>query len=133
MLERVGHRGAWQKAFVLFCRGSREADSSTTSQKAAEAILKPKAFAYYASAADDELTKNWNNESFSKIRLRPRVLRDVTDADLSTTILGTRSSLPLFIAPAAMGRLAHPEGERCLARTAASYGFPYCVCLSTLR
>lgn len=36
--------------------------------------------------------------------------------------------MPIYISPAAMGRLAHPEGERCLARTAASHGIPYVVC-----
>ncbi|KAM0791473.1 hypothetical protein ACM66B_005926 [Microbotryomycetes sp. NB124-2] len=96
-------------------------------EAAGENLLKPKAFAYYASAADDERTKNWNHDSFAKVRFRPRVLRDVTNADLSRTILGFKSSLPFFIAPAAMGRLAHPDGEKNFARVAAARGFPYLV------
>ncbi|KAK4056776.1 hypothetical protein OIO90_002328 [Microbotryomycetes sp. JL221] len=96
-------------------------------EAAAETLLKPKAFAYYASAADDEQTKNWNHDSFSKIRFRPRVLRDVTNANLSTTILGHPSTLPFFIAPAAMGRLAHPDGEKHFARLAREKGIPYMV------
>ncbi|GAA5959291.1 hypothetical protein JCM21900_003917 [Sporobolomyces salmonicolor] len=96
-------------------------------ERAAERLLKPKAWAYYRSAADDELTHNWNHDSFASVRLRPRVMRDVTQVDLSTTILGHKSMLPFFIAPAAMGRLAHPEGEKCLARVAALHGIPYAI------
>lgn len=71
--------------------------------------------------------KNWNQDSWSQVRLRPRILRDVTNADLSTTMLGNKAALPIFIAPAAMGRLAHPEGEKLLVRVAASAGIPYIV------
>jgi L-lactate dehydrogenase (cytochrome) len=52
-------------------------------------------------------------------------MRDVSTVDLSTTLLGYRSDAPFFIAPAAMGRLAHPEGENCLARGAKLHGIPY--------
>ncbi|GAA6000038.1 hypothetical protein JCM10207_006024 [Rhodosporidiobolus poonsookiae] len=96
-------------------------------EKAAERLLKPKAWAYYRSAADDEKTHDWNNESFSHVRLRPRVLRDVTEVDLSATMLGYKSSLPVYVSPAAMGRLAHPDGEKCLARVAATQQIPYIV------
>ncbi|BGP16578.1 hypothetical protein JCM10213v2_004580 [Rhodosporidiobolus nylandii] len=66
-------------------------------EKAAEKLLKPKAWAYYRSAADDEKTHDWNRNSFSQVRLRPRVLRDVTSVDLSTSILGCKSSLPIYV------------------------------------
>lgn len=71
--------------------------------------------------------KNWNHDSFASVRFRPRVLRDVTQADLSTTMLGQPASMPIFVAPAAMGRLAHPDGEKCLARIAGEQGIPYIV------
>ncbi|GAA5948097.1 hypothetical protein JCM3765_007108 [Sporobolomyces pararoseus] len=96
-------------------------------ETAAEQLLKTKAWAYYRSAADDELTHNWNRQSFSRLRLRPRVMRDVSTVDLTTTVLGHASALPFFIAPAAMGRLAHPEGEKCLARGSQLHGIPYVV------
>lgn len=94
---------------------------------AAEILLKPKAWSYYASAADTERTKTWNNEVYNLVRFRPRVLVNVEKADISTSILGHKSTSPFFISPAAMGRLAHPDGEHCLARVAASAGIPYCV------
>lgn len=94
---------------------------------AAEILLKPKAWSYYASAADTEKTKIWNQEVYNLVRFRPRVLVNVEKADISTSILGHKSSSPFFISPAAMGRLAHPDGELCLARVAAEAGIPYCV------
>ncbi|GAA5925853.1 FMN-dependent alpha-hydroxy acid dehydrogenase [Sporobolomyces koalae] len=96
-------------------------------ERAAEQLLKTKAWAYYRSAADDEYTHHWNRQSFSRVRLRPRVMRDVSTVDLSTRILGHKSSVPFFIAPAAMGKLAHPDGENALARIANLHGFPYVV------
>lgn len=96
-------------------------------EEAARAALKPKSFAYYVSAADDSETHGLNHDIFSLVRFRPRVLVDVKACDLSTTICGVKSSMPLFIAPAAMGKLAHPDGERCLVRGAARAGIPYGV------
>jgi L-lactate dehydrogenase (cytochrome) len=78
--------------------------------------------AFYRSAADDELTNDWNHESFNKLRFRPRVFRDVKEVDTSTTILGHRSSTPFFIAPAALAKLATPDGELALSRAAAKAG-----------
>lgn len=88
-------------------------------------LTRPALAAYYASAADDELTKDRNRSIWDTCRLRPRVLRDVTNADLSASLLGYQTALPVFLAPAAMGRLAHPEGERLLARAASQAGIPY--------
>ena len=75
------------------------------------------AWAYYASAADDEISesrtyqrsrdawtdpsaKNQNADAYQKVFFRPRVLRKVAEADASTTILGHESTIPVFIAPA---------------------------------
>lgn len=54
-------------------------------------------------------------------------MRDVIQVDLTTSLLGFKSSLPIYVSPAAMGRLAHPDGEKCLARVAATHGIPYIV------
>ncbi|KAF4992380.1 hypothetical protein FDECE_13736 [Fusarium decemcellulare] len=73
--------------------------------------LSPKALAYYASGTDDEITKVANGEIFKHILLRPRVFVDCTHCSLSTSLLGNRVELPIFISPAAMAKLAHPLGE----------------------
>jgi isopentenyl diphosphate isomerase/L-lactate dehydrogenase-like FMN-dependent dehydrogenase len=84
--------------------------------------------AFYRSAADDEFTNDWNHDSFNKIRFRPRIFRDIREADTSTTLLGHRSTLPFFIAPAAMAKLAHPDGELALCRAAGKAGIIQGVC-----
>ncbi|EGX45421.1 hypothetical protein AOL_s00169g27 [Orbilia oligospora ATCC 24927] len=77
--------------------------------------LSEKAWAYYYSGADDLLSKELNNTVYSQILFRPRVFIDVTECDLSTTIMGIKAASPLYVAPAAMARLGHPDGERGIA------------------
>ncbi|KAF9071703.1 glyoxylate dehydrogenase [Rhodocollybia butyracea] len=58
----------------------------------------------------------------SRVWFRPRILRDVTVVDWSTTILGQRSSLPVYISATALGKLGHPDGELNLTRAAGKHG-----------
>jgi L-lactate dehydrogenase (cytochrome) len=82
-------------------------------------------FDYLDGAADDEVTLARNCASFAGRELVPRVLRDVARVDLSTEILGTKSALPLVLAPTGMSRLFHHEGEAAVARAARAAGVPY--------
>lgn len=91
-------------------------------EAAAARRLSPRAWAYYFSASDDLHSKQLNRAVYRDILLRPRVLVDCTACDLSTSLLGHRVGVPFFIAPAAMARLAHPDGERAMARAAARFG-----------
>ena len=88
------------------------------------------AYDYIASGAEDEVTLRENRAAFSRIRLRPRVLVDVSRQDLSTQVLGAKLALPVLLAPVAMHRLAHPDGELATARAAAALGTV--IVLSTL-
>ncbi|POR39421.1 Aldolase-type TIM barrel [Tolypocladium paradoxum] len=81
-----------------------------------------KAWAYYVSASDDEYSKRFNNSVYRDILLRSRVFVDCTACDLSTSVLGNKVNVPFFIAPAAMARLAHPDGEHGMAKAAARFG-----------
>ncbi|UKZ66699.1 uncharacterized protein TrAtP1_007870 [Trichoderma atroviride] len=81
-----------------------------------------KGWAYYYSASDDMITKSFNTTVYRDILLRPRVFVDCTQCDLSTTLLGHKVGLPIYISPAAMARLAHPDGELGIARAAAKFG-----------
>nr|XP_019042836.1 L-lactate dehydrogenase [Kwoniella bestiolae CBS 10118]OCF21766.1 L-lactate dehydrogenase [Kwoniella bestiolae CBS 10118] len=96
-------------------------------EQAAEEMCSKVAWAYYASAADDEITKEANNSDYKKIRFRPRVLRPVKEVDTSTKILGYDSTIPLWISPAAMAKLGHPDGEVNLTKGAASTGIIQCI------
>ncbi len=79
-------------------------------------ILDPLARDYYRSGADDEVTLRNNRAAFEPIRLRPRVLVDVSMIDLATTVLGTPVSMPILVAPTAYHGLAHADGECATAR-----------------
>ncbi|KAF9031215.1 hypothetical protein BDZ89DRAFT_1064064 [Hymenopellis radicata] len=88
----------------------------------ARLVMPEKAWAYYSSAADDEITHRENHAAYHRIWFRPRVLRDVTNVDWSTTVLGHKSSMPVYITATALGKLGHPDGELNLTRAAAKHG-----------
>jgi 4-hydroxymandelate oxidase len=91
-------------------------------ESAARDRLPQMVFDYYAGGADDEVTMNDNRRAWQAWRLRPRMLVDVRQRDLSTTVLGTRVSLPVLTAPCAFNALAHPEGECAVARAVTAAG-----------
>ncbi|KAI1329143.1 FMN-dependent dehydrogenase [Xylariaceae sp. FL0255] len=83
-----------------------------------------RAWAYYFSAGDDMITKTANNTAYRDILLRPRVFLDCTQCDTSISVLGGTQKLgiPIYVAPAAMARLAHPDGEQGIANACARFG-----------
>ncbi|GME60739.1 (S)-2-hydroxy-acid oxidase [Neofusicoccum parvum] len=74
---------------------------------------------FFNSGATAQTTLSENTTAFSKYRLRPRVLRDVSAIDTTTTVFGQRIAFPLCIAPAGAQALAHPSGELATARACA--------------
>lgn len=85
-------------------------------ERIAERTISKKTWAFYSSADTDCYTRDRNKEFFSRIWWRPRLLRDVRTVDTSSQILGHDVGLPLFVSPAAMARMVHPEGEKDIAR-----------------
>ena len=96
-------------------------------ERVSKGVLSERAWTYYSSATEDLVSVRRNRMDWQRISLRPRVLRNVHHVKLSQTILGHESSLPIFIAPAALAKLGHPDGELCLARGAAAFNIPYVV------
>ncbi|MEX1367302.1 MAG: alpha-hydroxy acid oxidase [Nannocystaceae bacterium] len=88
----------------------------------ARAGLAGPAFDYYVSGAHDELTLRDNRAAYERLRLAYRVLVDVSERDLTTTVLGTPIEVPLLVAPTAFHRMAHPDGELATVRAAGSAG-----------
>ncbi len=84
--------------------------------------LEPMTLDYYQSGAWDEITLRENRLAINRYQLRPRMLVDVSQRDLTTTILGQSLAVPILIAPMAFHCLAHPEGEIATAKAAANNG-----------
>jgi 4-hydroxymandelate oxidase len=99
-------------------------------ERRAEEVVSADAWAYISGGAGDERTLHWNREAFSHLRLRPRVLVDVSSVTTETTVLGTPVSMPVLVAPMAFQAIAHEEGELAMARGAAEA--QTLMCLSTV-
>lgn len=76
---------------------------------------------YYASGSNDMITLRENRDGYSRYRLLPRVLIDVSKINTQTKILGSPVDSPICLAPSAMQQMAHPLGERATARAAARH------------
>lgn len=85
------------------------------------------ALAYLEGGGEDEHTLRRNRAAFEEIELLPRVLRDVADVDVSTTVLGAPASSPLVLAPVGAPRFIHHEGELAVTRAASSADVPYAI------
>jgi 4-hydroxymandelate oxidase len=88
----------------------------------ARSILPRPVYDFLAGGAEDERTLEDNVAAWSRMRLRPRILRDVTEVSIQTTVLGVPVRLPVIVAPVALHRLAHQDGEVATARASAAAG-----------
>ncbi len=77
---------------------------------------------FFQGGSDDEVTIRECRAAFERIRLRPRVLVDVSVIDMRTEVLGTPVAMPMLIAPTASQCVAHPEGECATAQAAGRAG-----------
>ena len=84
-------------------------------------------FEYTDRGAYDELTLAANRAAFQRRELVPRVMTDVGQRQLETTIAGEPAALPLAIAPTGLAGLNWPDGEIHAARAAHRCGIPYCL------
>ena len=94
-------------------------------RKLAKKNLPAPIFHYIDGGSDDETTLKRNTESFSKCDLVPNILAGVGQPDLSTTVLGQKIDMPLFLSPVAMQKLFHHEGDKASARAAEKFGTFY--------
>ncbi|KAL1899965.1 hypothetical protein Cpir12675_001189 [Ceratocystis pirilliformis] len=88
----------------------------------ASRVMKRGGWAYYSSAADDEITMRENHAAFHRIWFRPKILVDVANVDISTSMLGSSVKMPFYVTATALGKLGHPEGEVVLTRAAGKHG-----------
>ena len=86
----------------------------------------PKMFFDYAnSGAWTKSTYNANERDFADIKLRQRVLVDMTNRSLETTMVGQRVSMPVALAPTGLTGMQHADGEMLAARAAEEFGIPF--------
>ena len=91
-------------------------------EKHAEQRMDKQTRDYYNEGADSGSTLLENSQAYSKYRIRPRVLRDISLIDTSCPLFDSKSPLPLGVAPTAMQCLAHPDGELATARACQKAG-----------
>jgi len=97
---------------------------SLLEQKARE-ILPLHAFDYVAGGASGEDTVHANREAFYRWRIVPRMLRDVSQRDLTVELFGVQLPLPVILGPVGVQSILHAEGELASARAAATLGLPF--------
>ncbi|WP_419818007.1 alpha-hydroxy-acid oxidizing protein [Glaciibacter flavus] len=93
--------------------------------RAAEHALRPEAFAYLAGGAGSEHTVEANRAAFARHAIWPRVLRDVSERDLTVDLLGKQRRTPFVLSPVGVAELAHPEADLAVGRAAAANAVPY--------
>lgn len=116
----------------LSLRRRRLARSATVAdlRRIARRRLPRGVFDYIDGGAEDEVTMAANAAAYRRLTFAPRVLRDMSQVDPSSTLLGKELAYPLVLAPTGFTRIAHSEGELAVARAAKRAGLPYA--LSTL-
>ena len=93
-------------------------------EEAASKRMSPEAFAYSAGGAGLEETMRVNRDAFDRLRIVPRVLRDVSTRDTSVELFGRRLPGPFLLAPIGVLEMAHREADLAVARAAAAKGVP---------
>ena len=89
-------------------------------------------FDYIDRGAEDEVALAALRQGFESVRLRPRVLVDVSGRSLATEILGRAQQMPLVVAPTASAGLTWYDGEIVLAKAAHDAGIPFCVATESI-
>jgi len=102
-------------------------------EELAAKLLPRGVFDYFAGGAEDEQTLEANVRAWSKVPLRPRVLRDVASVSLGRETLGGALRAPLGVAPVAYQTLAHPDGEVATAAGSAEAGALFVLSSRTAR
>src|SRR3984893_11173360 len=87
-------------------------------EKLAQTRMAPPLWDFFQGGSDDEVTLRECRAAFERIKLRPRVLVDVSAIDMRCSVLGAFVSMPLLIAPMASHCVAHPDGECATAQAA---------------
>ena len=103
-------------------RNASEMHTVREFEERAKKILSRMAYDYYRSGADEQRSLKANRRAFRDFELWYRVLVDVANVNLRTSVLGAPIAMPVIIAPTAYHKLAHAEGECATAKAASDAG-----------
>ncbi len=93
-------------------------------EAAARDRMSKEGFAYMAGGAGLETTMDANRQAFGKWQIMPRMLRDVSERDISIELLGQKLPSPFLTCPIGVLEMAHPEADIAVAKAASSLGIP---------
>jgi 4-hydroxymandelate oxidase len=88
----------------------------------ARRMMRPESWIFCDTGADDEITAKENIDAWRRLKLRPRMLRDIVEVDTGVTLLGSKLNTPIVVAPTGRHHLVHADGERETARGTAAAG-----------
>lgn len=94
-------------------------------EEKARSIMSPEAFAYIAGGAGWESTVRSNRNAFEQYKIVPRMLRDVSQRDMSIDLFGKKLSTPLILSPVGVLEMVHKEADVAVGKAAAKEGIPY--------
>ncbi len=118
-----------QRQFQVYLAGLQGARpqlpvSPEALEEAANATMTPEASGYLSGMSE---TMQANRAAFQRWRIVPRMLRDVSQRDLSVQLFGQRYATPVFLAPVGVQSIVHADGEPGVARAAASFDLPLII------
>ena len=99
--------------------------SAAALEGSAREVLSAEAFGYVAGGAGAELTMRANLQAFERVEIVPRMLRNVSERDLSTSVLGAAMPAPVMLAPVGVQSIVHPQAELAVGRAAAAQRVPF--------
>lgn len=94
-------------------------------QRAAAKAWPRSILGYVEGGAEAEVSLRRNRAAFEEVEMMPAGLRDVSQIDTRTSLLGSSVAMPLALSPTGYTRMMHPEGEGAVARAAGAAGIPY--------
>ncbi|WP_353174344.1 alpha-hydroxy acid oxidase [Paracandidimonas soli] len=110
---------------ACYPRAASRALSISDLRALARRRLPKSVFDFIDGGAEDELTLRGNRDAFEQVRIVPRILVDVDQPDLATSIVGQPADAPFVIAPMGACALAWPGADLAIARAARDCGIPY--------
>lgn len=118
-----------ERQFEVYVGGARGAlphvpVSFDRLQRAARKAMSPEGYAYVAGGAGTEETMRANRAAFERLRIVPRMLRDVSTRDTAVDLFGSRLPSPFVLSPIGVLEMAHRDADVAVARAAAAEGIP---------